>query len=539
MGSQTASRRQTVYALAIALVAGILLLVVSQVALAWMTDEPLRRTAAVVAGLVALVQVLVVYLAARTGLIELAGRDAVRAFVIAPPAALVVAVPLLWGSVLQTTSVPALLPSLGPVLAAVWGVALALAPACLAGYLHLGGNPRPVGRDEHQTAQALWCSLFASAVSSAGLLATGRILAAAAPEATSRELWPAFGLAVLTGLFARAGSLFARDTGGEVLSLARRLDRVNIDTAAGSRPLVVTRGDRLGALQAELERLRRDLVGEHRLYKETLLQTREAAEAKAEFLAAVSHELRTPLNSICGFSQLLLEGLSTPLSDEQREDIRLIRTSGMQLLGLINDILDISMIESGELRLYFASESPADMIDEVWRQHRPLVQEAGLELRTEVPGDLPRVVCDRRRICQILNNLLSNATKFTEKGSIIISAMFEPLPGRVLIRVTDTGIGIAPEDIDKIFQEYRQVGNLAQRKKGTGLGLAIARSIANHHSGSLEVSSTLGRGSTFTLSLPLTPPRKPASIDMTEEAVRASQRFWSPRSSSSGGEADA
>ncbi|MFY0541531.1 sensor histidine kinase [Nannocystis pusilla] len=496
------------YALAIALVAGIVLLVVSQVALAWMTDEPLRRTAAVVAGLVALVQVLVVYLATRTGLVELAGRDAVRAFVIAPPAALVVAVPLLWGSVLQTTSVPALLPRSDR----CWrpcGRRLALAPACLAAYLHLGGNPRPIGRDEHQTAQALWCSLFASAVSSAGLLATGRILAAAAPEATSRELWPAFGLAVLTGLFARAGSLFARDTGGEVLSLARRLDRVNIDTAAGSRPLVVTRGDRLGALQAELERLRRDLVGEHRLYKETLLQTREAAEAKAEFLAAVSHELRTPLNSICGFSQLLLEGLSTPLSDEQREDIRLIRTSGMQLLGLINDILDISMIESGELRLYFASESPADMIDEVWRQHRPLVQEAGLELRTEVPGDLPRVVCDRRRICQILNNLLSNATKFTEKGSIIISAMFEPLPGRVLIRVTDTGIGIDPEDIDKIFQEYRQVGNLAQRKKGTGLGLAIARSIANHHSGSLEVSSTLGRGSTFTLSLPLTPRANP------------------------------
>src|SRR5690606_493827 len=136
-----------------------------------------------------------------------------------------------------------------------------------------------------------------------------------------------------------------------------------------SRPLVTTRRDRLGALQAELERLRRDLVAEHRLYQETLAQTREAAEAKAEFLAAVSHELRTPLNSICGFSQLLLEGLKTPLSDEQREDIRLIRTSGMQLLGLINDILDISMIESGELRLYFASEDPADMIDEVTRQH--------------------------------------------------------------------------------------------------------------------------------------------------------------------------
>lgn len=524
-------------ALAIALVAGLVLLVAAQVALTWMSPEPLQRTAAVVCALIALVQVVVLYLVSRTGTIESAGREAVRALVIAPPVALVAAVPLLWGSVLQTTSVPVLVPSLGPVLFAAWGVALALAPACLAAYQQLGGGfSGPLGRDDAHPGQAAWSSLFACAVTSAGMLAMGRILAAAAPEASSRELWPAFGLAVLTGLFARAGGVFARGSGAEVASLARRLDRVDIDTAAGNRPLVTTRVDGLGALQSELERLRRGLVAEHRLYQETLAQTREAAEAKAEFLAAVSHELRTPLNSICGFSQLLLEGLSTPLSDEQREDIRLIRTSGMQLLGLINDILDISMIESGELRLYFASEDPADMIDEVSRQHRPLVQEAGLELRTEVPGDLPRVVCDRRRICQILNNLLSNATKFTERGTIVVSAAFEPLPGRVQIRVTDTGIGIDPEDIDKIFQEYRQVGNLAQRKKGTGLGLAIARSIAYHHSGSLEVASTLGRGSSFTLSLPLTPPRKPTSIDMTEEAVRASQRFWSPRSPSSSGE---
>src|SRR5690606_6677862 len=138
---------------------------------------------------------------------------------------------------------------------------------------------------------------------------------AAAPEATSRELWPALGLAVLTALFARAGGVFARDTDAETFSLARRLDRADVDTAAGSRPLVTTRSDGLGLLQSELERLRRGLVAEHRLYQQTLAQTREAAEAKAEFLAAVSHELRTPLNSICGFSQLLLEGLPTPLSD--------------------------------------------------------------------------------------------------------------------------------------------------------------------------------------------------------------------------------
>jgi signal transduction histidine kinase len=317
---------------------------------------------------------------------------------------------------------------------------------------------------------------------------------------------------------------------GEVISVARRLDRAEVGSEQpNTRPLVVTRLDRMGELMAELEALRRDLTSEHQRYQDTLAQTREAAVAKAEFLAAVSHELRTPLNSICGFSQLLLEGMPTDLAAEQREDVRLIRTSGMQLLGLINDILDISMIESGELRLYFAPEDIADIVDEVARIHRPLVQEAGVELRAEVLDGLPRVVCDRRRISQILNNLLSNATKFTERGNITVSASYDPLAGRLLVRVTDTGIGIAPEDIEAIFNEYHQVGSLSRRKQGTGLGLAIARSIAIHHGGSLRVSSMLGRGSAFTLALPLDPPRKPTSIDMTAEVVRASQRLRHPR----------
>lgn len=528
MANAAASGWQTVRALRAALLAGLAVLAASQLALGWMqTGPPLRRTTAALAGLVALLHVGVLLLSLRTLPIEQAGRAAVRALLLAPPVALVVAVPLLWGSELAATSVPALLPSLGPALAAVWGCALALAPLLATAYQGLAGAAR---RDPEvtPTLRETWIGLYACLAGAAGLLAMGRLLGAAAPEAGLRELWPLLGFALLAGLFARAGGALADEAGPEVVSLARRLDRV--DERSSGRPLVITRMDAFGALQSELERLRRGLVEEHRLYHETLAQTREAAEAKAEFLAAVSHELRTPLNSICGFSQLLLEGLGAQLEAEQREDIRLIRTSGMQLLALINDILDISMIESGELRLYFAPESIPDMVDEVTRQHRPLVQETGLELRTEVPRDLPKIVCDRRRICQILNNLLSNATKFTESGHITVAATYEPLPGRVLIRVVDSGIGIAPEDLAKIFEEYHQVGNLSQRKKGTGLGLAIARSIAVHHGGALSVSSAPGRGSAFTLALPLDPPRKPTSIDMTAEAVRASQRFRAPRS---------
>ncbi len=525
MASPAATRWQTVWALAIALVAGLVLLVTSQLALAWIQPEvPLQRTTAALAGLVALVHAGILLLSARTAPIDQAGRDAARALAIAPPLGLVVIVPLLWGGVLATTSLPVLLPALAPVLASVWGTAIGLAPLCLTAFQSLGPNTG----DDGPSPQTTWSGLFAAVVGASGLLALGKIFAAAAPIASARELWPALGIAALAGLFALAGGALARDAGAEAISLARRLDRLD-ERSAAARPVVTTRLDGFGVLQAELERLRRGLVEEHRLYQETLTQTREAAEAKAEFLAAVSHELRTPLNSICGFSQLLLEGGVTDLAEEQREDIRLIRTSGLQLLALINDILDISMIESGELRLYFAPESPREMIDEVVGQHRPLVKEARLELHTEIPAELPRVVCDRRRICQILNNLLSNATKFTDRGSITVAASYEPLTGRLLIRVTDTGIGIDPDELPKIFEEYHQVGNLAQRKKGTGLGLAIARSIATHHGGSLEVTSALGRGSTFTLSLPLDPPRKPTSIDMTAEAVRASQRFWAPR----------
>jgi signal transduction histidine kinase len=530
MASPTATRWQTVWGLAVALLASIVLLLGSQLALTLMTPgPPLQRTAAVLAGLVAVVHLVVLFLSSRTASIDQAGREAARALQVAPPLALVITVPLLWGGVLATTSLPMLVPTLGPVLTAVWAAAVALAPLCQAAYHALAG-PAAAESEEAPSARVHWAGLCASAVAAAGLFASGRILAAAAPEAGLLELVPGLGLLGFVLLFALAGNSLARDAGVEVVALARRLDRLDETTAAYARPIVTTRLDAFGALQADLERLRRGLVEEHRLYQETLAQTREAAEAKAEFLAAVSHELRTPLNSICGFSQLLLEGGITALADEQREDIRLIRTSGMQLLGLINDILDISMIESGELRLYFAPERPDDMIDEVARQHRPLVQEAGLELRTEVPTDLPRIVCDRRRICQILNNLLSNATKFTERGSITIGAIYEPLSGRLMIRVTDTGIGIASEDIGKIFEEYGQVGNLSQRKKGTGLGLAIARSIAEHHGGALSVTSAAGRGSTFVLSLPLDPPRKPTSIDMTAEAVRASQRSRVPRS---------
>ena len=526
MPGSAASRRERVWALGVALLACIAMLIASQALLAWMTGPAALRlgpAAAALAGLVGLAHLGLMLLSSRTGPIGQAGELAVRALVVGPPLALLAVLPLMWGPALLATSVPALLPQVVPVLAAVWAAALLAAPPGITIVRRLA----PVDRTEPESVPARWTGLFTACAAATCLIALGYALGrgvADPPPAGLREVILVLGLLGVVLLATLAGACVGVSASGEIVAIARRLDR--IDEHAGARPLVITRLDRMGELMGELEALRRDLAGEHQRYRDTLAQTREAAVAKAEFLAAVSHELRTPLNSICGFSQLLLEGMMpTSLAAEQREDVRLIRTSGMQLLGLINDILDISMIESGELRLYFAPEDIAEIIDEVARIHRPLVQEAGLELRAEVPDGLPRVVCDRRRVSQILNNLLSNATKFTERGNITISALYDPLAGRLLVRVADTGIGIGTADIDAIFEEYHQVGSLSTRKQGTGLGLAIARSIAVHHGGALSVTSALGRGSAFTLSLPLDPPRKPTSIDMTAEFVRASQRF--------------
>ena len=332
----------------------------------------------------------------------------------------------------------------------------------------------------------------------------------------------AFMIAILLALAAVAAGTLGETPGGDVMSIARRVDAIGYGSVAAiDDPVVVTSGDETGQLLARLEDLRARLQHETQLYEGALDRTREADARKSDFLSAVSHELRTPLNVVGGFAQLLLEGVPAPLSEAQAEDVRLIRAGGQQLLELINDILDMSIIESGELRLQFEATDVAAMIRDVVLIHKSLVHDKGVVLQTEIGPDVPSVVCDRRRITQILTNLVSNAIKFTEQGSITVRAAFDPRSDGVVIRCIDTGIGIEAEDLNAIFEEYRQAGSLRRRTKGTGLGLAIARRIAQHHGGTLTVESTAGEGSTFTLRLPLEPPQRLTRIDMTEESVRS------------------
>lgn len=357
-------------------------------------------------------------------------------------------------------------------------------------------------------------------------LATATIVVANVAEGSAAWVqrpggaWAAAAIVGVIAVTALAAVLTGRGVGADAESIARRLDALGHgNTPVVSAPIVPTDLDQTGELLGELERLRARLDQEQRQYQDALERTQAADAAKAEFLTAVSHELRTPLHTVGGYAQVLLSGIAAPLSDAQAEDVRLIQAGGRQLLELVNDILDLSMIESGELRLSFAQTDVGALVDEVVRIHQPLVRDRDVALGVELE-ELPDVVCDRRRIAQILTNLLSNAIKFTERGSIIVRCESHG-DGTVVIAVTDTGVGIAPDEMPLIFEEYQQAGTISRRKKGTGLGLAIARSIALAHGGSLRVDSEVGRGSTFTLVLPIDPPRRPARIDIAEEAARA------------------
>jgi signal transduction histidine kinase len=372
--------------------------------------------------------------------------------------------------------------------------------------------------------------IFTRAALAAALVVLGAIAhhLAQAPVLDPTMLLPAVGLLAFPGLAALAGSSLGQAPGQDMLSVAHRLDepsRASQSDAGGdpetARPIMVTRDDEVGELLANLEALRSRLDQDLQRYESMLEQAQAAERIKADFLNAVSHELRTPLNVVGGFSQLLLEGQPVPLNDAQAEDVRLIRAGGKQLLELINDILDLSMIESGELRLHFSRAELGPLVRQTVEFHRPQLRDKAVVLRAEVAPELPPVVCDRRRIGQILTNLVSNAIKFTEEGEIVVHVAFDPLARAVILRCIDTGVGIDPGELDAIFEEYRQGGTISRRKKGTGLGLAIARSIAEHHGGHLRAESVVGRGSTFTLTLPLDPPGRPASIDVTEEAARA------------------
>lgn len=226
-----------------------------------------------------------------------------------------------------------------------------------------------------------------------------------------------------------------------------------------------------------------------------------ADRLKSAFLATMSHELRTPLNSIIGFTGILLQELAGPLNAEQRKQLGMVQGSARHLLALINDVLDLSKIEAGELKVSCEPLELRAAIEKAIATVQPLADKKGLELQVEIAPQIGTLVSDRRRIEQVLLNLLTNAIKFTDQGHVTLTAQLTENTAEM--RVTDTGLGIKAEEIKTLFTPFQQLDiGLARQVEGTGLGLAICRRLAKLLGGKIEVESVYGEGSTFTFTLP-------------------------------------
>ena len=255
----------------------------------------------------------------------------------------------------------------------------------------------------------------------------------------------------------------------------------------------------LAKYREHLEQLVKERTAELEVAKEA---AETADRLKSAFLATMSHELRTPLNSIIGFTGILIQGLAGPVNEEQTKQLGMVRRSASHLLSLINDILDISKIEAEQLTLAMAPFDIRQSIHKAMNIVTPLADAKALPIQATVADEVSSFTGDQKRVEQIMINLLSNAIKFTEKGRVSLSCMIEN--GCLLLSVSDTGIGIRPEDQEKVFRPFQQVDTgLTRKYEGTGLGLPIVKKLAQQMGGEITVRSELDVGSVFTVALPL------------------------------------
>ena len=315
----------------------------------------------------------------------------------------------------------------------------------------------------------------------------------------SREQCAA-GLPIIESGRAMVPVLFRGEPEGAIVLYDDALTHEAVEFAARAAGQLAIAISNARAFQA-LQDLARELKERNRALEKQRDQLSEMNRLKSEFLANVSHELRTPLNAILGYTEIILEGVYGPVTDEQREGLAGIEESGSNLLTLINQILDLSKVESGKVELYVTEVPVHEIVHAVVSEAQPFAKARPYKVQAQCPQ---RVVIktDAAKMKQILTNLVSNAVKFTEQGSVDVS-LAQTETGGVQIKVRDTGIGIRKEDQALIFEEFRQVDGSSTRKyAGTGLGLAIARRFAVLLGATLTVESAPGRGSTFTLTLP-------------------------------------
>lgn len=309
--------------------------------------------------------------------------------------------------------------------------------------------------------------------------------------------------ALLVGAAALVALTIARDVHSDVAYVRERIVRMARENVSPSGKSVPVRDvDQVGILTSAFNLLVERFAAAEHAYRQDLAGALAFDRDKSAFLSALSHELRTPLNAVLGFADVLLAEVDGPLTDEARENLTVLRSSADHLRELIDDILDLSALESGELKLEVGAVDVFALGSQVVREARVTVEDKNVTVT--LSGEPAVAWADARRVRQIMENLVGNAVKFTQEGTVDVSVKLEG--DHVVIAVADTGPGISPDDQAAIFEEYRQTTAAQRARTGAGLGLAITRRLVRMHSGKIDLVSEVGRGSTFTVRLPVQPP---------------------------------
>jgi len=261
-------------------------------------------------------------------------------------------------------------------------------------------------------------------------------------------------------------------------------------------------------LQGRVQAATAELATQNELLRRQAIELEQASRLKSQFLANMSHEFRTPLNAILGYTHMLLQGVAGDLLPAVKRQLQRIDSNGKHLLTIINEILDITRIEAGKMPMQLSEFNLNELVPEVMAELDAVIARSKLTVTPRLSSEVPLVFSDRQKVKQIVVNLLSNALKFTHQGTIELTVQFDPAARTALIVVTDTGIGIAPEHHERIFEDFRQVDDSPSRQYGgTGLGLAICRRLATALGGRITLHSTVGQGSSFTLTIPVEAPQ--------------------------------
>jgi signal transduction histidine kinase len=338
-----------------------------------------------------------------------------------------------------------------------------------------------------------------------------QVVAAVPPAPMDGEVVLAFlvvGLVLALGAVGLARLVVISST-RDVDRVVKTLDRLGRGPHGLESPVVVASLDEVGDLAAALGALRAHLRPTLAEYETALEKVQAADRARTDFLQLVSSELRSPLDQIVAGAKALLDPASERLTPEQAEDVRIVVSSSLHLVDLIEEVLDISAIATGQVSLKLGTVDVGQLAADVAKAQRPIVQAKGVEVRIDVEEPSPRARADEKRLRQVITNLVGNACKFTDKGFIEVAVRQKG--GEIAVSVRDTGPGIDPKQLPRLFTEFVQLGSLKQRAHGTGLGLAICKRLVEAHGGRVAAESTPGEGSIFRVVVPVVGPSETAA----------------------------